>query len=75
MQCLFVEFERLLIVFLCVLHLTQNEAEVALQMFDFGSKLDGVCSIRSSLQLKHLLGSEAKLFALLEFSFKEEVFS
>ena len=75
MQCLFVEFERLLIVLLSVLHLTQNEAEVALQMFDFGSKLNGVCSIRSSLQLKHLLGSEAKLFALLEFSFKEEVFS
>lgn len=44
-------------------------------MFDFGSKLDGVCSIRSSLQLKHLLGSEAKLFALFEFPFKEEVFS
>ena len=74
LQGLFVEFECLLVVLLSVLHLAQNEAEVALQLFYFSPKISRICSVRSSLKLKHLLGSEAEFFALLKLTFEKEMF-
>ena len=44
-------------------------------MFDFGPELGKFSPVGFCLKFKHLLGSKTKLFALLEFTFEEEMLS
>jgi len=68
-----VELGSLLEVFFSVFYLSQNEAEVALKMFNLLSKLGLVRFVWSCFVFKYLLCSLAKLSTLLKLAFKEKM--
>jgi len=56
-QCLFVVLKSLLEVLCSVLHLPQDETEVAFKMFNLLPEFNKVCFFGPSLQLQDLLSS------------------